>query len=70
MDRGSFRGMGDPARTTPATPPAEAERVEHYARQLRAAGVDPAADLTAESPATLEETLAWLRGEGPCPDRG
>lgn len=60
--------MGDPARNTP--PPTDAERAEHYARQLRAAGVPDGADLTAETDATTDEVCAWLRGEGPCPERG
>lgn len=54
--------MRTPARSTPP-PPGTDERTEHYARQLHAAGVDPTADLTVESGATLPEALAWLRGD-------
>lgn len=43
-----------------------AARLEHYARQFRAAGVDEAM-LHEETDATTEEVIAWLEGRAPCP---
>jgi hypothetical protein len=49
------------------TPPlSDAERIAYYDRHLRELGADPAT-LSEETDATLEDTLAWLRGEAPCP---
>lgn len=60
--------MGDPARKIDAPPLSEAERIAYYDRHLRELGADPAR-LSEETDATLEDTLAWLRGEAPCPVR-
>lgn len=55
-----------PDALSPTDLPSTDVRLEHYARQLRAAGVDMAR-LREETDATMDEVIAWLEGRAPCP---